>query len=87
MMAMMTICFMKFLRATRMWELKQGTTKVHNCHHDDDVEVLPRRGGRLVGVWDFDDWMDPWRCSTILRSAPNCHHDDDADSLQRLYIS
>ena len=41
-------------------------------------------GGRLVGVWDVDVWMDPWRCSTILQSAPNCHHDDDADSLSWL---
>ena len=44
---MMTICFMKFLRATRMWELKHRITKVHNCHHDDDVEVLPRSGGSV----------------------------------------
>ena len=28
-MVMMTICFMKFLRATRMWELKHRITKVH----------------------------------------------------------
>ena len=44
---MMNICFMKFLRATRMWELKHRITKVHNCHHDDDVEVLPRSGGSV----------------------------------------
>ena len=44
---MMTICFMKFLRATRMWELKHRITKVHNCHHGDDVELLPRSGGSV----------------------------------------
>ena len=43
-------------------------------------------GGRLVGVWDVDVWMDPLRCSTILQSAPNCHHDDDADSLSWLEV-
>ena len=83
---MMNICFMKFLRATRMWELKHRITKVHNCHHDDDVEVLPRSGGSVGRGLGVDVWMDPWRCSTILKSAPNCHHDDDADSLSWLEV-
>ena len=61
-MVMMTICFMKFLRATRMWELKHRITKVHQAVIMAMMLKCSREvGGRLVGVWDVDVWMDQLR--------------------------